>query len=105
MKRIPLFFAALLLAACSSQPSASPQAPGMPPPLPSGLAVRGQSAGMLDLTDNSRWQVQPAGQSASLRWRPGEPIRVVRSGHPAWPFLLTHAFSGVSALARPAPRF
>jgi hypothetical protein len=91
----------ILLAGCRS----TPPRPQGPPPIPNDLAVRAQQPGRLVLTDNSPWQVQPAGQSASLRWRPGEPIAVVRSGHPAWPFLLTSRREHTSALARPFPRF
>lgn len=93
-----LLIPALLLAACRSTPQG-------PPPMPNDLAVRAQFPGRLVLTDHSPWQVQPAGQSASLRWRPGEPVSVVRSGHPAWPFLLTSRRSNTAALARPSPRF
>jgi len=85
--------------------SYTPPRPQGPPSLPNYLAVRAQEPGRLVLTDNSRWQIQPAGQSASLRWRPGEPIAVVRSGHPAWPFLLTNRREHTSALARPFPGF
>ena len=94
----------LLFSACSTDPP-RPQRQAGPPPIPNNLAVRVQFPGKLILTDNSPWQIQPAGQSASLRWRPGEPIAVIRSGHPAWPFLLTSRYSHTSALARPFPRF
>ena len=91
----------LLLGGCRSQPAR----PAGPPAIPDNLSVRGQYPGRLDLSDGSRWQVQPAGQSASLRWKRGEPVRVVRSGHPAWPFLLIHRQTAAAALARPAPAF
>jgi hypothetical protein len=101
--RLPALFLLLLLTltGCSTAP---PQRQG-PPPVRSSLAVRAQYPGRLVLTDNSPWQVQPAGQSASLRWHPGEPIAVIRSGHPAWPFLLTSRVARTSALARPFPRY
>ena len=98
-----MIFTALVLASCRS-PRTSPPPQG-PRPLPRGLEVRAQERGRLVLSDNSPWQVQPAGQSASLRWRSGEPMTVVRSGHPAWPFLLTSRRSGAAALARPFPQF
>ncbi|HEX2749977.1 MAG TPA: hypothetical protein VHM91_18355 [Verrucomicrobiales bacterium] len=103
MKRSALFIllGMMTLGACRSAPRHS----SGPPPIPSGLSVRGQLPGRLDLSDGSRWQVQPAGQSASLRWRPRDPVRVVRSGHPAWPFLLIHSPSRTAALARPAPSY
>ena len=100
MKRLALL-TAFLLTGCGT----APPRPAGPPPISNSLAVRAQAPGRLVLTDNSPWQVQPAGQSASLRWRPGEPIAVVRSGHPAWPFLLTSRRAHTSALARPFPRF
>jgi hypothetical protein len=72
---------------------------------PSGIPLRGQFPdGRIDLTDGSRWLVQPAGQSASLRWRPGDPMQVRRSGHPVWPALLTHPGSGTRSLARSLPQ-
>lgn len=97
----------LAFAACSTAPprAARQARPQAQPSIPNNLAVREQSPARLVLTDNSPWQVQPAGQSASLRWRPGEPIAVIRSGHPAWPFLLTSRYSHTAALARPFPRF
>jgi hypothetical protein len=97
-----LFVSALLLSACGSS---APPRPQGPPAIPGNLAVAAQLPGRLVLTDRSPWQVQPAGQSATLRWRPGEPVSVIRSGHPAWPFLLTSRVSGASALARPSPAF
>ncbi len=101
MKRL-LCLTALAFSACRSTPPRPPQGP---PPIPENLAVRAVSRERVVLTDNSPWQVQPAGQSASLRWRPGEPVAVVRSGHPAWPFLLTSRTARTSALARPFPAF
>ena len=88
---------AAVLAGCRS----APERPVSGPP-PGGIPVRGMLAdGRLDLADGSRWVVQPAGQSATLHWRAGDPVAVVRSGHPAWPFLLTHLAGGSRALARP----
>jgi len=103
MKTFP-FLTLLLLSACSSAPPRAPH-PSGPAPIRSDLTVRAQFPGRLILSDNSPWQVQPAGQSASLLWRPGEPIAVIRSGHPAWPFLLTSRRVHTSPLARPFPSF
>lgn len=97
-----LLLTAGILASCRSSPQPAAGPTGV---MPGGLSLRGQLQGRLELTDGSRWQVQPAGQSASLRWRPGDPVRVVRSGHPAWPFLLTHLPTGAAALSRPAPLY
>jgi len=90
----------LALSACRSTPK-----PAGPPPIPDNLAVRAQYPGRIVLSDNSPWQVQPAGQSASLSWRPGDSVAIVRSGHPAWPFLLTSRRAHTAALARPFPQF
>ena len=98
MKRLLLL--TLFLTACHHTPK-----PAGPTRIPDNLAVRAQLPDRLVLTDNSPWQVQPAGQSASLRWRPGDAVQVIRSGHPAWPFLLTQRASHTSALARPFPRY
>ncbi len=100
--KFPLLIAAVALSACRSTP---PARVGGVPRLPQGLMVQAQLPGRLILSDRSPWQVQPAGQSASLRWRPGEPLTVIRSGHPAWPFLLRSRVSGAAALARPSPVF
>lgn len=104
MRRATLLIAAAVFAFASCR-SGRNDVPGPAAGLPRGLAVRGQLQGRVELTDGSRWQIQPAGQSASLRWRPGDPVQVVRSGHPAWPFLLTHLPSGAAALSRPAPLY
>ena len=98
-----LLLAFVILSSCRSSTPA-PRAGG-PPQLPHGLSVQAQMPGRLILSDRSPWQVQPAGQSATLRWQPGEPIAVIRSGHPAWPFLLTSQATGAAALARPSPAF
>jgi hypothetical protein len=98
-----LLLAAVLFSACRSTPP--PPRAGGPPQLPGGLSVQTQMPGRLILSDRSPWQIQPAGQSASLSWQPGEPISVIRSGHPAWPFLLTSQATGAAALARPSPAF
>jgi hypothetical protein len=100
--RASALLTALALTACSSGP---PRPQGGPSPIPGNLAVAAQQPGRLVLTDRSPWQVQPAGQSATLRWQPGEPVTVIRSGHPAWPFLLTSRVSGAAALARPFPAY
>jgi hypothetical protein len=85
--------------------SSCQQSRSLPMSSPSGIPLRGQFPdGRIDLADGSLWLVQPAGQSASLRWRPGDPIQVRRSGHPVWPALLTHPVSGTRSLARPLPR-
>lgn len=92
--------AALLAAACSS--TKSPAARPAPGPVRAGVTVRGVApdGNTLDLSDGSRWLVQPAGQSATLHWRPGQPVLPQRSGHPTWPFLLQDPLTGVGALAR-----
>lgn len=100
-----LLSAVLLLLFFVSACRSTPPRPSGPPPIPDNLAVHAQYPGRIVLTDNSPWQVQPAGQSASLRWRPGEPVAVVRSGHPAWPFILTNRRTHTVALARPFPRY
>jgi ferric-dicitrate binding protein FerR (iron transport regulator) len=84
--------------------SRAPQglAPGPAGPPLQGIALRGTLSGgsTVDLADGSRWAIQPAGQSATLRWRGGEPIQVVRSGHGTYPFILTNAATRTSALGR-----
>lgn len=93
------------LAATALVISSCQQSRPLPMNSPSGIPLRGQFPdGRIDLADGSRWLVQPAGQSASLRWRPGDPIQVRRSGHPVWPALLTHPVSGTRSLARNLPR-
>ena len=98
----PFIVLAALVAAALTSCRSAPEAPVVPGPPRGGIPVRGiLSDGRLDLADGSRWVVQPAGQSATLRWRAGDPVAVVRSGHPVWPFLLTHLAGGSRALARP----
>ena len=104
MKSAAILPLLIILSACSSSPPQGRRATA-PPSIPGNLAVRAQLPGKLILTDNSPWQVQPAGQSATLRWQPGEPVSVIRSGHPAWPFLITSRAAHTSALARPFPQF
>jgi hypothetical protein len=97
--------AALLLLLAAAAGCSSPRRAAAPRVPQHGPSVQAQQPGRLILSDGSAWQVQPAGQSASLRWRPGEPLTVIRSGHPAWPFLLTSRVNGAAALARPFPAF
>ena len=93
--------AALLAVACSSTKKPDTPVPAQGP-VRSGVVVRGVApdGNTLDLSDGSRWLVQPAGQSATLHWRPGQPVQPQRSGHPSWPFVLTDPMTGVAALAR-----
>ena len=82
--------------ACRSN---SPQsAPGS---APAGLTFTGRrpDGREIALSNRTKWSIQPAGASATLRWQPGEP------GQPVWPAAITSRVSGATAFARPAGRF
>ena len=57
------------------------------------------------LSDRTKWAIQPAGASATLRWQPGEPLRLGASGQPTWPAAITSLATGATAFARPAGQF
>lgn len=99
LTRILPVVAAFLAVACSSTKKPDGSAAG---PVRSGVVVRGVApdGNTVDLSDGSLWLVQPAGQSATLHWRPGQPVQPQRSGHPSWPFVLTDPMTGAAALAR-----
>ncbi len=99
MVRILLAISCLLiLPSCRSARSSTPPTAQT---TADGVSLRAHTGGgQLALTDGSRWAIQPAGQSASLHWRVGDPLRVDRSGHPAYPFLIISAPQGTAALAR-----
>ncbi len=110
--RIPLSFL-LLLPACLL-PVFSLTACGSPKPGLSGhpVASRGLTftgrrpdGREIALSDRTKWSVQPAGASATLRWQPGEPVSRVNTGNPLWPAAITSHGTGGTALARPAGRF
>jgi hypothetical protein len=52
------------------------------------------------LADGSNWQVQPAGQGASLAWQPGDPIQVITRPHPSYPFVLANSRTGKGTRAK-----
>lgn len=100
--RVAAGLLAALLAACRGTGPAAPAPAG--PPRRVAVAGRSPDARFVTLTDHSRWIVQPAGQGAVLRWAPGYPVQVVRTGRADWPFALIDPFNGNSALVRPAAR-
>ena len=57
------------------------------------------------LSNRTKWAIQPAGASATLRWQPGEPVQLGQSGEPLWPTAITSRASGATAFARPAGTF
>jgi hypothetical protein len=88
--------------ACRSN---SPQsAPGS---APVGLSFTGRrpDGQEIALSNRTKWSIQPAGSSATLRWQPGEPVQLGSSGVPMWPAAITSRASGATAFARPAGRF
>lgn len=101
-------FLACLLALCMAAPacrSSSPQsAPGSSP---GGLTFTGRrpDGREIALSNRTKWSIQPAGASATLRWQPGEPVQLGSSGEPVWPAAITSRVSGATAFARPAGRF
>ncbi len=57
------------------------------------------------LSNRTKWSIQPAGASATLRWQPGEIVRLGQSGEPLWPAAITSMANGSTAFARPAGNF
>ena len=83
---------------------------------PAGVGAVGMGGGLvfsgrrpdgreIALSNRSKWTIQAAGASATLRWQVGEPVQVGGSGQGAWPAAITSLVSGATALARPAGRF
>lgn len=74
---------------------------------PSGLAFTGRrpDGREIALSNRTKWAIQPAGASATLRWQPGEPLQISNTGNPMWPAAITSLPEGNTALARPAGTF
>lgn len=73
----------------------------------SGLAFTGRrpDGREIALSNRTKWAIQPAGASATLRWQPGEPLRISSTGNPMWPAAITSLPEGNTALARSAGTF
>ena len=57
------------------------------------------------LSNRTKWSIQPAGASATLRWQGGEPVQLGASGEALWPTSITSRKTGATAFARPAGTF
>lgn len=92
--------------ACRSTPPRQATGPAALPPT-GGLVFTGRRPDGCEiaLSDRSKWAIQPAGASATLHWRPGEPLQMGASGDPLWPAAITSLTSGATAYARPAGRY
>jgi len=104
--RIP--FLAFLLALCVAAPACrSHNTKPVPSSAPGGLTFTGRrpDGREIALSNRTKWSIQPAGASATLRWQPGEPVELGSSGEPVWPAAITSRVSGATAFARPAGRF
>ena len=77
------------------------------PAMPGGLLFTGRQPDgrEIALSNRTKWAIQPAGASATLRWQPGEPVRLGASGEALWPAAITSLASGATAYARPAGQF
>ncbi|MES2465734.1 MAG: hypothetical protein V4675_00410 [Verrucomicrobiota bacterium] len=104
--RIPSL--AFLLALCMAAPACRSNNPqSAPASSPGGLSFTGRrpDGREIALSNRTKWSIQPAGASATLRWQPGEPVQLGASGQPVWPAAITSRVSGATAFARPAGRF
>ena len=104
--RIPSL--ACLLALCVAAPACRSNKPqSAPASAPGGLTFTGRrpDGREIALSNRTKWSIQPAGASATLRWQPGEPVQLGSSGEPVWPAAITSRVSGATAFARPAGRF
>ena len=104
--RIPSL--ACLLALCVAAPACrSNKSQSAPASAPGGLTFTGRrpDGREIALSNRTKWSIQPAGASATLRWQPGEPVQLGASGEPVWPAAITSRVSGATAFARPAGRF
>ncbi len=103
-----VFFLTLPLTACRSNKSnpdlASEPAAYVPQ---NGVVFTGRrpDGREIALSDRTKWSIQPAGASATLRWQPGEILQLGQSGEPLWPTAITNRTSGSTAFARPAGTF
>lgn len=103
-------FPLVLAGACSLITPACQSASGNPAAAASprnGLVFTGRrpDGREIALNDRTKWAIQPAGASATLRWQPGEPVRFGHSGQSQWPAAITSLASGTTAFARPAGKF
>ncbi len=97
---------ALIGPSCRSTPT-FPDGPRTAPFPASGLTFTGRlpHGREIALSDRTKWSIQPAGASATLRWQPGEPLRLGASGEPTWPAAITSLATGATAFARSAGQF
>ena len=103
-----LFLLSSLLVSCQSTPD--PRTGDQGPrgfAAPSGLSFTGRrpDGQEIALSNRTKWAVQAAGASATLRWQPGEPVQLGASGQPMWPTAITNLSSGSTAFARPVGSF
>jgi hypothetical protein len=92
--------------ACRSGKSKSDYGPAAYAPQ-SGLVFTGRrpDGREIALSNRTKWAIQPAGASATLRWQRGETVQLGQSGQPLWPAAITSRASGATAFARPAGRY
>lgn len=92
--------------ACRSGKSMPGSSPAAYAP-PNGLVFTGRrpDGREIALSNRTKWAIQPAGASATLRWQPGEPVQMGQSGEPLWPAAITSLTTGATAFARPAGTF
>ena len=101
-------FLACLLVFCLAAPACRSNNPrSAAGSAPGGLSFTGRrpDGREIALSNRTKWSIQPAGASATLRWQPGEPVQLGASGQPVWPAAITSRVSGATAFARPAGRF
>ena len=103
-----LLILTLPICACRSnktKPDASPLAAASP--ASRGLVFTGRrpDGREIALSNRTKWSIQPAGASATLRWQPGEPVQLGSSGEPVWPAAITSLATGATAYGRPAGQF
>ena len=97
---------ALTTSSCRSSKTESAAGPAAYAPH-NGLVFTGRrpDGREIALSNRTKWSIQPAGASATLRWQAGEVVRLGQSGEPLWPTVITSMNSGAIALARPAGTF
>ena len=84
-------------------PSTTKSIPEEPDQAPLSLSININSGQMLELSDNSIWEVAPEDLPISATWLFPFPVKITPSDNPDYPFQLTNVNTGASIRARKSP--
>ncbi len=64
------------------------------------VSINIKNGKMLELSDNSVWEIAPEDTDISASWLSAIPIKVTKSKHPDFPYLLTNMLNNTSVKAK-----